>query len=140
MPIAKAPCCDQHFGRGSRDIRIYRGPPYNQAGAGFFGDVFKKLIPLFTSKVVPYFGKKIMETGQEVIEDIKGGTPFKAAVKAGARGTLERGRADILRNLGGGGKIKRRRRPKKNQKLFAKKKNGVKNTKNCAQTTKSSCT
>ena len=58
MPKAKIPCCDQYFGRGNSDIRIYRAPPYNQAGAGFFGDVFKKLIPIFTTKVAPYVEKK----------------------------------------------------------------------------------
>ena len=57
--------------------------------------------------------KKIMETGQEIFEDIKGGTPFKAAVNAGAGRALERGKADVLRKLSSGGKIKRRRAHKK---------------------------
>ena len=114
MPLAQIPCCDVHYGRGSREIKIYRGPTYNQAGAGFFGDIFRKIVPLFTGKVLPCLGKHLAQTGTKVLEDIKGGTNIGAALKQGAKRTLERGKAAILRKLSGQGY----KRPRKRAKLL----------------------
>jgi hypothetical protein len=120
MHRAKVPCCDHHYGRGSRDIKIYRGPTYNHAGSGFFGDVFRKLIPIFTSKVLPYVGKKLLQTGEEVVGDMKQGASFGSAFKSGAKRTLQRGKEDVLRKLSGGGykKAKKSKKTRTRRKDF----------------------
>jgi hypothetical protein len=113
MYQTKVPCCDYHYGRGSREIKLYRGPVYNQVGTGFFGDLFRKLVPIFTNKVLPYVGKQLMQTGESVASDLKQGTSFGAALKKGAKSTLQRGKDDILRKLSGGGAYKRRKKAHK---------------------------
>ena len=103
MHLRTAPCCDSHYGRGNREISTYHGPAYNLAGAGFFGDVFRKIIPIFTSKVLPYVGEKLLQTGRDVTKDISEGTSFRTALKRGVKRTLESGKEDVLRKLSGGG-------------------------------------
>jgi hypothetical protein len=124
MHQTKIPCCDHHYGRGSRDIRIYRGPIY-QAGSVFFGDVFRKLVPLFTSKVLPYVGKKLLQTGDEVMGDVKQGTSFGTAFKRGAKRAFAEGKEDVLRKLRGEGykkakKSKKLRKPRKKTRATSK--------------------
>jgi hypothetical protein len=119
--MTRVPCCKAHY--GGRPIKIYRGPIY-QKGGGFFGDVFKHLIPLFTTQFLPYVGKKLFKQGEEFAESVKQGTPLRTALKQSARKTLKEGREDVLRKLQGGGAKKKRslkrrtvkKRVKKNKK------------------------
>ena len=103
MHPTKIPCCQHHYGRGARDIRIFRGPTYNQAGAGFFGDVFRNLVPILKEKVMPYVGRRLKETGQEFVEDMKQGSSLGAALKKGAKRTFQLGKQDVIRKLTGQG-------------------------------------
>jgi hypothetical protein len=89
-------------------MKYYRAPLYNMAGYGFFGDVFRSMIPLITQKVAPYLGRKLVETGKDVMEDIQEGRPFKAAVKRRFKKTFEESKQDLLRKMSGKG-YKRRR-------------------------------
>jgi len=103
--------CNNHY--GGRQIRIYRGPIYNQAGAGFFADVFRQIIPLFTTRLMPYVGRRLYETGQEIAGDVKGGTGVRSAVKRGLKRALDRGKEDVLKKMRGEGKRKKKKCSKK---------------------------
>ena len=125
----KVPCCDQHFGRGAQEIRIYRGPTYNKPGAGFFGDAFRKLIPLLTKTVFPFLGKKLFETGGEVMRDIESGTSIGTALKSGAKRTFQQGKESVLKRLTGSGlKRKRQKRVRRSRRKVYK---GTRKSKRC---------
>lgn len=126
--MQKIPCCDSHY--GGRQIKIYRGPTYNQAGAGFFGDIFRQIVPLFTSRVLPYVGKRLYETGQEIAGDVKGGTSVRKAVKKGFKRALDRGKEDVLKKMRGEGKKKKKVVRTRKKKVACTKK------KKCAQNKK----
>jgi hypothetical protein len=55
-------------------------------------------------------GRQLMQTGESVAEDLKQGASFGAALKKGAKSTVQRGKEDILRKLSGGGTYKRRKK------------------------------
>ena len=108
MPSVRQPCCVGHYGQGG--IKRFYGPIYHQTGAGFFGDIFRHLIPIVTTKVLPYVGKKLFSAGQEVATDLKSGTSLGKALKKSAKRTLEQGKTDVLRKLSGKGRHKKKAR------------------------------
>ena len=85
MHRVKTPCYDSYYGGATRELKIYRGPVYNQPGAGIFGDMFRRII-------LPYVGKQLYTTGQDVMQEIKQGAPIRTALKRGVKRTLQRGK------------------------------------------------
>lgn len=112
MHVTKVPCCDFHYGEGSREIRMYRGPIY-QNGSGFFGDLFRRILPIFMNKVLPYIGSKLSQGGEHLANEVAQGTPFKEAIKKTAKRTFSEGKADVLKKMMGGGITKPYKRSKK---------------------------
>lgn len=101
------PCCKSHYGSGID--RFYRGPVYNQSGAGFFGDLFRRVLPLVSQKVAPYIGKQLLETGRDIASEIQEGRPIGKAVKSSMKRAYHRGKSDLSRKLTGHGYKKRRK-------------------------------
>ena len=93
--------CNYHYGGGGRELRFYRAPLYTQAGAGFFGDLFRHVVPLITGKVAPYVGRRVFESGKEMISELGKGTGFRQALKSSAKRTLERGKQDLFSTMRG---------------------------------------
>ena len=104
--MQRVPCCKAHY--GGRQIRVYRGPIYNHAGAAFFGDFFRQIIPVLTTRVLPYVGKRLARAGQQVAEDVRGGTTLGKALKKGVKSHWEEGKEHVMRKLRGEGKRKKR--------------------------------
>ena len=129
--MQRVPCCRQHYqhhGGGGREIKIYRGPIYNQAGGGFFGDVFRRTVPILTSRVLPFLGKKIYAAGEDVMKNVNEGQSFGKAIKRTAKRTWEESKDEALRKLTGGGKkrkvtgrVKKRKISKKKRRVSKKK-------------------
>ena len=102
------PCCKYHYG-GASD-RFYQGPVYNQSGAGIFGDLFRRVLPIVSEKVTPYIKKQLLETGRDIVGDIKHGSSLGKAVKQGLKRAYTRSKADVVSKLTGKGYKKRRKR------------------------------
>jgi len=96
-------------------VEVFTGSVYNQVGSGLFGDIFRKIVPLFTTKVLPYVGKNLLQTGREVLNDFESGVGFKSALQRGVKRTLDRGKADLAKTHQTGGR-KRKAAAKKKQK------------------------
>lgn len=117
MHIVKRPCCKSHYsGRGA--LRIYRGPIY-QTGGGFFGDIFRTLLPIITSRVAPYVGKRLVQTGENIVENLKAGTSLGTAIKRGAKSTIHKEKEKIIQKLRGGGKKKKKKKRKQKKDYFS---------------------
>ena len=107
MQQRKIPCCRAHF-FGSGKARIYSGPIY-QRFYGFLGDAMKYLIPIFTSRVLPYVGRRLHEASEQVADDMGKGESLGRAIKRSAKQVWQRGKADAVRKLTGRGYKKKKR-------------------------------
>jgi hypothetical protein len=114
--MTHAPCCDNLYGGGeTKDLVYFRGPRYNLLrGHGFFSTAFKRLMPILRHKILPYLGKRLLETGENVLHNLNEGDQFKEAVKKSAKETLKRAKDDLVHELSGsGGRYKRPRSVKR---------------------------
>jgi hypothetical protein len=93
---------ERYFDDPDGDLRIFRAPAYNHIGNSFFTNLFKSLVPLFRTKVLPYVGRRALEAGADIVHSLTEGDNLKSALKTGAKRTLERGRQDLVRSLSGG--------------------------------------
>jgi len=101
------PCCIKHYGGGID--RFYRGPIYNQSGAGFFGDLFRRVLPIVGEKIAPYISKQLVQTGRDIASEIKEGASIGKAVKRGVKRAYQRGKSDLTHKLSGRGYKKQRK-------------------------------
>ena len=90
-------------------MKLYEAPLYQQGG-GLFGDLFRRFIPIVSSKILPYVGRKLYESGKDVVRDIQSGETIGKALRRGAKRTLESGKQDLIRKLKGEGKKRRKKR------------------------------
>lgn len=121
MHQVRKPCCKAHYsgGGGNRDhLNIYRGPIYQQAGGGFFGDIFRQLVPLFSERIAPYVGKRLIETGDDVLQNMKSGVPLVEAVKRSAKRTYKKEKDKLFKKLQGSGCIGKRKRKRTTPDFF----------------------
>lgn len=110
MHITQAPCCIAHFGAG-KPLPHYSAPLY-QVGSGYFSELVQRFIPILTQKVAPYVGRKLLDTGRHIAEEVRQGTSFGEAVKKGVGRTYHSTRDELLQKLKGKGvsnKSKRKR-------------------------------
>lgn len=83
----------------------------HQRGYGIFGDIGRLLSPLAV-RASRYLGKKILQTGQNVLSDVSSGTSFRDSAKNRFRETTKNIKDDIFRQLQRGKGIKKNEREK----------------------------
>ena len=69
--------------------------------------------------MLPFIGKTLFQSGEQIAQDMKSGTPIGAAFKKGAKRTLDVGKAKVLQTLSGNGrkrKLQRKTHKKKSRK------------------------
>jgi len=121
MPLRKIPSLHAHsFGAYDDDddenqLNVYRGPVYNHVGGGFWGDLLRKILPVFTGSVLPFVGKQLQQTSEDITNEVASGASLGSALKRGTKRGLQRSKDEILRKLSGGGAYKKRKLSKKSQ-------------------------
>jgi len=77
---------------------------------------------VLTSKIGPYVGKRLLETGKEIIEDVKSGSSVGSAIKRNVKKSFKKEKENVIRKLTGA-RIKRKRKTiKKKRKSIKKRK------------------
>lgn len=95
----------------------YSGVRY-QKGHGWFGRIIKGGFVPVLKRILPYLGKRALETGVGVAGDMMEGEDFKSSAKKRFKATGQRIEDDVIRKakeMSGSG-IKRRRKRKKSTK------------------------
>jgi hypothetical protein len=109
-----------------------------QKGDGFFGRLVSGTILPIVKKVLPYLGKRALNTGFNILGDVAEGEKLKSSVKRRLRETGERVGADAMakvRDITGSGK-KRKRKRSAPKKAFVKKRKVVKTARKAARRNK----
>ena len=119
MPMRKIPSLDVLFA-DDEGINVYRGPVYNQVGGGFWGDLLRKILPVFTGSVLPFVGKQLQQTSEDITNEISSGASIGSALRRGTKRGLQRTKEDILQKLSGGGRV--HKKPKLSKKSQSKSK------------------
>ena len=88
----------------------FHGVPF-QRGYGFFGDLKRYITPL-ALKAGSYLGKRLLETGKNVISDVASGSTFRDSAGNRIKETSKRIKKDVFENLQHGKGIKRKRNRK----------------------------
>lgn len=102
--------CNQQTGGGS-----YFSSEYPiQRGFGFFGNLRRYVIPLML-KAGKYLGKKLLSSGQGIIEDVSQGKSFRDAARDRLHESGRNIKEDILQKLQSGRGVKRLKSTPKNQ-------------------------
>jgi hypothetical protein len=117
MPKIFAPPLDDYFEKQT----VFTGPAYHHRGNGFFGNLLRRIVPVFKNTVWPYLKNQLIETGGDVIDELKSGVKFTDAAKASAKRTLSRVKSDVGKKLSGNGLSKKRKSSKKPKKRSTKK-------------------
>lgn len=92
----------------------YSGIRY-QKGHGWFGRIIKGGIVPILKRVLPYLGKRALETGVGVAQDVMDGENFKSSAKKRFKATGQRIEDDVItkaRNMSGSGLRRKRKRLK----------------------------
>jgi len=92
-----------------------------QRGYGFFSALRRFAIPLLKT-TGQYLGKRLLATGQDVLQDVSDGKPFKQAARERFRESASAIKDDVVRKLRGGRLNKRKKRKKKGQNKARKRK------------------
>lgn len=109
MHVKSPPCCLEHFsGSGERPLTHFVSGPLFQVGSGLLSDIYQRLSPVFTKRVAPYLGRKLVSTGRDIAERMRQGSSLKDAVKKGIRRTYRSTRDEFLQKLQSGGGHKRK--------------------------------
>lgn len=103
--------CNQRGGYFASEYPIQRG-------YGFLSALRRFAIPIL-KKTGMYLGKRLLSTGQNVMEDMDRGKSFKEASRDRFRESTQNIKQDALRKLKGGGN-KRKKRSRKIQKKVRK--------------------
>lgn len=90
-----------------------------QRGYGFFSALRRFAIPIL-KKTGKYFGKRLLATGQNILEDIDQGQSFKEAARNRFLESAHNIKDDVIRKIQTGGN-KRKRHSRKTQKKSRKK-------------------
>lgn len=96
------------------------GGPYfsgvaHQRGYGFFGDLARYITPI-ALKAGKYLGKKLLNTGANVISDVASGTPLRGSARSRFKEATGQIKEDLFKQLQQHGKgIKRKRKTSKKQ-------------------------
>lgn len=106
--------CNQHGGYFASDFPIQRG-------YGFLSALRRFAIPLLKT-TGRYLGKRLLATGQNVLEDMDYGKSFKVAARDRFRESASGIKDDVIRKLKGGKINKRKRRARKKQNTPRKRK------------------
>lgn len=93
---------------------FFQGMPH-QRGYGFFGDLRRYITPL-ALKAGHYLGRRIWQTGKNVISDVASGSTIKDATRKRLKETSKQIKSDIFEKLHQHGRgIKRRSTKRKHQ-------------------------
>lgn len=101
------------------------GDPYfqgilHQRGYGFFADLRRHMTPLLI-RAGKYLGKRMLETGRNVMEDVSSGSSIRDATRKRLRETAKGIKGDIFQKLQSGGTlVQPSRRSLHNKILLAK--------------------
>jgi hypothetical protein len=98
------------------DLLYYRGSPYRQRGnglGGFFGSLFRRLIPFAKQYVLPHAKTALKNVAVDVLE---GGRPLRESLKDHGIGALKSVGRQIVGQSGSGCQVRRRVSRKKKQK------------------------
>jgi hypothetical protein len=123
MPHLLPPSLDDYFDKET----VFRGPAYHHRGNGFFGNLLRRIVPIFKGTVWPYLKNQLIETGGDIVDNLKSGAKFGDATRSSAKRTLSRMKTDIGKKLSGGG-LKRRKKRKRSKKCKKAVKRIVKKT------------
>lgn len=104
----------QHGGYFASDYPIQRG-------YGFLSALRRFAIPLLKS-TGRYLTKRLLDTGQNVLQDVTEGKPLKQAARERFFESTAAIKGDVVKKLSGGRIHKRKRRVKRNQKKPCKRK------------------
>lgn len=102
--------CIEHYQRGGYFASEY---PI-QRGYGFFSALRRFAIPLL-KKTGTYLGKRLLATGQDVLQDVSEGKPFNQSARDRFRESATAIQDDVVRKLRGGRINKTKKRKKKTQ-------------------------
>ena len=102
--------CIEHYQRGGYFASDY---PI-QRGYGFFSALRRFAIPLLKT-TGQYLGKRLLATGQDVLQDVSDGKSFKQAARNRFRESASVIKDDVVRKLKGGRLHKKRKLTKKRQ-------------------------
>lgn len=102
--------CNQQGGKGSYFASNY---PI-QRGYGLFSNLKRYAMPIMI-KAGKYFGKHLLTTGRNVLEDMSRGKSFRESSREQFRQAGKEIQQDIIRKLKGGGGIKRKKQTRKRQ-------------------------
>ena len=109
MHVKSSPCCVDHFsGSGERQLTHFVSGPLFQVGSGLLSDIYQRLSPVFTKRVGPYLGRKLVSTGRDIVERMRQGSSLREAVKKGIGRTYRSTRDEFLQKLQSGGGHKRK--------------------------------
>lgn len=93
----------------------------HQRGYGFFGDLARHITPI-ALKVGKYFGKKLLNTGANVISDVASGTSLRNSARNRFNETSSQIKNDLFQKLQQHGKGIKRKRKAKTKHLNSKRK------------------
>lgn len=104
MHVKSAPCCVDHFsGFGEKHLPHFVSGPLFQVGSGLLSDIYQRISPVFTKRVAPYLGRKLVATGRDVAERVRQGSSLRDALKKGIGKTYRNTRDELLQKLSGAG-------------------------------------
>ena len=104
---------------GGHILPLYSGNRF-QVGSGFFGSLFRGLIPL-VKKGLGYLGRQALDVGSHILTDTAAGDDFKTSATKRFRDARETVQSDILNKIQGGSGLKRRKTIKRTIKRLSNK-------------------
>lgn len=103
---------DYYLSQAGSGISGFSGIRY-QRGSGFFGRLISGGILPIIKKVLPYLGKKAMDVGLDIADDVMGGENFKESAQKRLKGSAKGVAADAIakmKQMRGSGIRRRKRR------------------------------
>ncbi|GFR16914.1 uncharacterized protein TNCT_519841 [Trichonephila clavata] len=107
-------CISYYFNPQVRSGSYFASNYPIQRGYGLFSNLRRYAMPIML-KAGKYFGRHLLSTGQNVLEDMSRGKSFGEASRNQLRQVREEIKQDILRKLRGGGGVKRKKQSSKRQ-------------------------
>ncbi|GFT65433.1 uncharacterized protein TNCV_1902071 [Trichonephila clavipes] len=101
--------CKAHYQNQIENTNPYFSSDFPiQRGYGIFSSLRRYALPLMM-QAGKYLGKHLLESGQNIVEDVSRGKSFRHAARDQIRQSGREIKADIIRKLqGGGGGVKRK--------------------------------
>ncbi|GFY04091.1 uncharacterized protein TNCV_1198691 [Trichonephila clavipes] len=93
-----------------------------QRGCGIFSSLRRYALPLMM-QAGKYLGKRLLASGQNIVEDVSRGKSFRHAARDQIRQSGREIKEDIIRKLHGGGGGVKRKKPQRSHQTKRKKRN-----------------